>query len=94
MNIGILGAGSIGAYLGGRLTAAGVTTVLVARQGLVDAVGAHGLHLTALDGFDVTLPPRPRAHRRQPAGAGELRLHPRHGQGARHGRTRRGSCRR
>ena len=33
MNIGILGAGSIGAYLGGRLTAAGFTTVLVARQG-------------------------------------------------------------
>jgi 2-dehydropantoate 2-reductase len=57
MNVGILGAGSIGAYLGGRLTASGVTTVLVARQGLVDAVAGHGLHLSALDGFDVTLPP-------------------------------------
>ncbi|HSN32295.1 MAG TPA: 2-dehydropantoate 2-reductase, partial [Ideonella sp.] len=54
---GILGAGSIGAYLGGRLTAAGVTTVLVARQPLVDAVGRDGLHLTSLDGFDQTLPP-------------------------------------
>lgn len=55
--IGILGAGSIGAYVGGRLTAAGVTTVLVARQPLVDAVGRDGLHLTSLDGFDQTLPP-------------------------------------
>jgi 2-dehydropantoate 2-reductase len=57
MNVGILGAGSIGAYLGGRLTAAGVTTVLVARQPLVDAIAQHGLHLTALDGFDRTLAP-------------------------------------
>ena len=55
--IGVLGAGSIGAYLGGRLTAAGYTTVLVARQPLVDAVARDGLHLTALDGFDQTLPP-------------------------------------
>ena len=57
MNVGILGAGSIGAYLGGRLTAAGVTTVLVARQPLVDAVARDGLHLSSLDGFDQTLPP-------------------------------------
>jgi len=57
MNVGILGAGSIGAYIGGRLTAAGVTTVLVARQALADAVARDGLHLTSLDGFDQTLPP-------------------------------------
>ena len=57
MNVGILGAGSIGAYLGGRLTAAGVTTVLVARQPLVDAVTRDGMHLTSLDGFDQILPP-------------------------------------
>jgi len=57
MNVGVLGAGSIGAYLGGRLTAAGVTTVLVARESLVDAISREGLHLTALDGFDRTLAP-------------------------------------
>lgn len=57
MNVGVLGAGSIGAYLGGRLTAAGVTTVLVARQPLVDAVARDGLRLTALDGYDRTLGP-------------------------------------
>ena len=57
MNVGVLGAGSIGAYIGGRLTAAGVTTVLVARQALADAVARDGLHLTSLDGYDQTLPP-------------------------------------
>jgi 2-dehydropantoate 2-reductase len=57
MNVGVLGAGSIGAYIGGRLTAAGVTTVLVARQSLADAVARDGLHLTSLDGFDQKLPP-------------------------------------
>ncbi len=57
MNVGVLGAGSIGAYLGGRLAAAGVTTTLVARQALADAVARDGLHLSALDGVDVTLPP-------------------------------------
>jgi 2-dehydropantoate 2-reductase len=55
--IGILGAGSIGAYLGGRLIAAGYTTVMVARQPLLDAVAKDGLHLTSLEGFDQTLPP-------------------------------------
>jgi len=55
--IGVLGAGSIGAYVGGRLAAAGYTTVLVARQPLVDAVGREGLHLTSLEGFDQKLPP-------------------------------------
>ncbi|MCU1282063.1 MAG: ketopantoate reductase [bacterium] len=57
MNVGVFGAGSIGAYLGGRLAAAGVTTTLVARQALADAIARDGLHLTALDGFDQTLPP-------------------------------------
>ncbi|MGZ3427487.1 MAG: 2-dehydropantoate 2-reductase [Polyangia bacterium] len=57
MNIGILGAGSIGAYIGGRLTAAGITTVMVARQALADAVAQDGLHLTSLEGFDQTLAP-------------------------------------
>lgn len=57
MNVGIFGAGSIGAYLGGRLIAAGVKTTLVARPALADAVARSGLRLTALDGFDTTLTP-------------------------------------
>lgn len=56
MRIGVLGAGSIGAYLGGRLAASGVAVTLVGRAALAAEVATHGLHLTALDGFDVTLP--------------------------------------
>ena len=57
MNIGIIGAGSIGGYIGGRLTAASVTTTLVARPSLVGAIAEHGLRLSSLDGFDETLSP-------------------------------------
>ena len=53
MNVGILGAGFIGAYLGGRLTAAGV----IRAGGRAPVAGrrgprATGCCLTALDGFD------------------------------------------
>lgn len=57
MNVGVFGAGSIGAYLGGRLIASGVPTTLVARASFADAVGKSGLRLTALDGFDATIAP-------------------------------------
>ena len=57
MRVGVLGAGSIGTYLGGRLLAAGVPTTLVGRAALADAVARHGLRLTDYRGFDVTLPP-------------------------------------
>jgi 2-dehydropantoate 2-reductase len=56
MKVGVFGAGSIGAYLGGRLIAAGVPTTLVARPSFADAIRPSGLRLTALDGFEVTLP--------------------------------------
>ena len=52
VTIGVAGAGSIGAYLGGRLAAAGHRVVLLGRQRLADAVADQGLRLTALDGFD------------------------------------------
>ncbi len=57
MRVGVLGAGSIGAYVGGRLVAAGVPVTLVGRAALATEVAARGLRLTDLDGFDVTLPP-------------------------------------
>ncbi|MDB4970849.1 MAG: 2-dehydropantoate 2-reductase family protein [Myxococcales bacterium] len=57
MKIGILGAGSIGAYVGGRLVAAGVDTVLVGRPALAEVVADKGLRLTDYRGFDTTLPP-------------------------------------
>jgi 2-dehydropantoate 2-reductase len=56
MHVGVLGAGSIGAYLGGRLIAAGVATTLVGRAALADAVARDGLRLTDYRGYDVTLP--------------------------------------
>lgn len=56
MKVGVFGAGSIGAYLGGRLIAAGVPTVLVVRPSFADAIAGDGLRLTSLDGFEATLP--------------------------------------
>lgn len=46
----VMGAGTIGCYLGGRLAAAGVPVTLVGRSRTLDAVSAHGLTLTDLDG--------------------------------------------
>lgn len=57
LKVGVLGAGSIGAYIGGRLAAAGIDTVMVARPALAEAVAAAGLRLSDYRGFDETLPP-------------------------------------
>ncbi|MEP7125297.1 MAG: 2-dehydropantoate 2-reductase [Byssovorax sp.] len=55
MKIGILGAGAIGCYLGGKLVAAGHDVVLVGRLG--DEIRAHGLELTDYAGGHVKLAP-------------------------------------
>ncbi|HJZ88924.1 MAG TPA: 2-dehydropantoate 2-reductase [Polyangia bacterium] len=55
MKIGVLGAGSIGCYLGGRLIAAGHDLVLVGRLGA--EIAAHGLTLTDYQGQRLVLPP-------------------------------------
>lgn len=55
MKIGVLGAGSIGCYLGGRLIAAGQQVVLVGR--LTAEVKAHGLTLTDYAGQRVVVGP-------------------------------------
>jgi 2-dehydropantoate 2-reductase len=57
VKVGVMGAGAIGGYLGGRLRAAGVPVVLVGRQALAEQTGTRGLRLTALDGYDRTLRP-------------------------------------
>jgi 2-dehydropantoate 2-reductase len=49
----IVGAGSIGCYVGGRLAAAGADVAFVGRQRLADEVGAHGLRVTDYRGADV-----------------------------------------
>ena len=50
MHIGIMGAGAIGGYVGGRLAANDATEVtLIGRRALVDAVARHGLTLREFD---------------------------------------------
>ena len=52
----VMGTGSVGGYLGGCLQAAGARVHLVVRPRMHEALRAHGLHLTDLDGRDQSLP--------------------------------------
>src|SRR5688500_3788113 len=56
VKIGVMGAGAIGTYVGGRLVASGVPTVLVGRPALADEIARHGLHLTDYRGADIRVP--------------------------------------
>ena len=53
MKIGVMGAGAIGCYVGGRLLAAGHDVVMVGRAALAAELLEHGLHLTDYRGADV-----------------------------------------
>lgn len=53
MKIAIVGAGSIGGYLGGLLAAAGDDVTFIARGANLDAIGAHGMKVTTEDGREV-----------------------------------------
>ncbi|MEU2121330.1 2-dehydropantoate 2-reductase [Nocardia niwae] len=59
MNVRVLvvGAGSIGNFVGGKLGAAGAEVTLVGRRRVLDELGASGLRLTDLDGGDDALSP-------------------------------------
>ena len=48
----VMGAGSVGCYVGGCLQTAGVTVDLVGRRHTLDALRANGLRTTDLDGHD------------------------------------------
>lgn len=53
LHIGIMGAGAIGAYVGGRLAAKGATEVtLIGRKPLADAIARHGVTLREFDQDD------------------------------------------
>ncbi|HET9821147.1 MAG TPA: 2-dehydropantoate 2-reductase [Burkholderiaceae bacterium] len=54
----VMGAGSVGCYVGGRLQAAGVDVTYVGRPRVLDALRANGLTLEALDAPAVHLPAR------------------------------------
>lgn len=53
----VLGAGSIGLYVGGKLAAAGADVTFVGRPRLLDEISASGLRLTDLDGHDDKVSP-------------------------------------
>jgi 2-dehydropantoate 2-reductase len=57
MRVGILGAGSIGCYIGACLIRGGVDVVLVGRERLRDEVAAHGMRITDADGASFELQP-------------------------------------
>lgn len=56
-SITIAGAGSVGAYVGGLLAAAGRDVTLLLRAPLAKAIAAHGLTVSDLDGRDDIVPP-------------------------------------
>jgi 2-dehydropantoate 2-reductase len=65
----VMGAGTIGCYLGGCLQAAGVPVVLVGRPRVLDALRAHGLTVSDLDGGEQHIAgPALQLHDRVPAG--------------------------
>lgn len=53
----VMGAGSIGCYLGGRLAAAGADVTFVGRPRVLDALRAHGLVASDLEGARQVLAP-------------------------------------
>jgi 2-dehydropantoate 2-reductase len=53
----LMGAGSVGCYVGGRLAAAGAEVHFVGRTRVLDALGTHGLTLTDLELPEARLPP-------------------------------------
>lgn len=52
----VMGAGSVGAYMGGCLQAVGVPVDFVGRPRVLQALRAHGLRVSDLDGVDHHLP--------------------------------------
>jgi 2-dehydropantoate 2-reductase len=55
MKIGVMGAGSIGCYVGGRLAARGVDTVLLGRARVKEEIETHGMRLTGMSAPEVAV---------------------------------------
>ncbi|MCB1607386.1 MAG: 2-dehydropantoate 2-reductase [Xanthomonadales bacterium] len=53
----VLGAGSIGCYVGGRLAAAGANVTLVGRPRIGEEVASYGLRISDLHGAEITVSP-------------------------------------
>ena len=74
MKIAILGAGSIGAYLGACLIAAGADVVLLGRARMGERIAAHGLHASDLQGRKYDLDAAQVRYEVDPAALGEADL--------------------
>lgn len=57
LKFGILGAGSIGSYIGAHLLQAGLDTILVGREKLAQEIRENGLRITDFKGTDFHLAP-------------------------------------
>ena len=60
LRVGVMGAGAIGCYVGGRLAARGCDVVLVGRDRLKADIDASGLTVEGLDGANTLTAPRER----------------------------------
>ena len=56
MKVGVLGAGAIGGYVGGRLAQGGLDVTLIGRRAAMDAIARDGLTLVSLDGARQLVP--------------------------------------
>ena len=56
--VAVLGAGSIGCYVGGAWAAAGLDVTLIGRERFAKAVGEHGLTISDYSGWQQKLEPR------------------------------------
>ena len=54
MRIAVVGAGAIGGFLGGWLSAAGEEVTFIARGANLDAIAKNGMHVIGEDGVEVT----------------------------------------
>jgi 2-dehydropantoate 2-reductase len=57
LHVAVLGAGSVGCFIGGAWAAAGVPVSLIGRPSIGDAIAQHGLTLTDFSGWRVRLAP-------------------------------------
>lgn len=72
--IAVLGAGSIGAYLGGMLIAAGIDVTLIGRARMREQVALHGLTISDIDGRNTSLSPAQVHYSEDPATLAEVGL--------------------
>jgi len=72
--VAILGAGSVGCFIGGAWAASGLDVTFIGRPKLSSDIDAHGLTLTDYSGWQAHLPPGDVDYRCGPEGLGEANV--------------------